>query len=1050
MTASLASLFASDQFLPHGLSLLWEPWLVRLHAVSDALIAIAYYSMPLALLFAVRRGGIAQGRIVTLLVLFLLAGGTTHLLGVWTLWQPDYPIEGVVKAVTAAVSVLAAVSLWTIRPMALAAVPAPADLRQIVAPMPDPLRSSEDLQAQIDKRRTVESALVASEQRFREFAEIASDWLWEMDSDLRFTYISPRAAEISGVPAEQSLGRTREEVADTSVDPEGFRRHLADLQARRPFRDFVFARRTQSGELRYARVSGKPIVDGDGTFRGYRGVASDVTMQMRAEQRAAAAHARLVDAIEALPAGFLLFDKDKRLVLANSCYAEMYPQLAHLLAPGTPFEAIARVASQQQLPAVAVGRSEEWLRERLAQFGKTDLNVEVAWFDGRWFQVFERRTSEGGVVSVRLDITERKKAEASAGLARHRLIDAIESLPAAFMLFDKDEQLVLANRRHLDMYADFADVNVPGTKFETMVRAMARKGLREDAAHDPEAYVRERLAQFRGQGFEGEVRFVDGRWFQHVERRTREGGVVSVRTDITARKRAEEQMRESERRFRAVVDNAPLVIYLKDLSGRYLLINRAFEQWSDITGAQAYGRTAYDLYPKEIADSLTRQDRLVIATNAVLTEETALPHSDGTMHQIIATKFPINDADGVVTEIGGLNVDLTRIKHVEEQLRQAQKMEAVGQLTGGIAHDFNNLLTVVLGNLDEITERLRPDDALRPIAEQAVIAAERGAGLTQKLLAFARRQPLQPRPVDCNEVVRSMADLLRRTLGEQIEIRTELADALPPALADRGQVENALLNLTINARDAMSEGGRVVIETALAQLDFDYAQANPDVKPGSYVMLAVTDTGTGMTPEVMARAFEPFFTTKDVGKGSGMGLSMIYGFAKQSGGHVKLYSEVNEGTTVRLYLPVAGEFAAAKLGAGAREEGSLRARGGETVLVVEDDELVRSTTVRLLSELGYRVLEAMDAPTAFAIVDGPEKIDLLFSDVVLPGRVGGRQLAEEAVRRRPGLRVLFTSGYTQNSIVHHGRLDAGVHLLSKPYKKDVLARTLRQVIDGSD
>jgi CheY-like chemotaxis protein len=205
-----------------------------------------------------------------------------------------------------------------------------------------------------------------------------------------------------------------------------------------------------------------------------------------------------------------------------------------------------------------------------------------------------------------------------------------------------------------------------------------------------------------------------------------------------------------------------------------------------------------------------------------------------------------------------------------------------------------------------------------------------------------------------------------------------------------------------------------------------------------------------MTPEVMARAFEPFFTTKDVGKGSGMGLSMIYGFAKQSGGHVKLYSEVNEGTTVRLYLPVAGEFAAAKLGAGAREDGSLRARAGETVLVVEDDELVRSTTVRLLSELGYRVLEAMDAPTAFAIVDGPDKIDLLFTDVVLPGRAGGRQLAEEAVRRRPGLRVLFTSGYTQNSIVHHGRLDAGVHLLSKPYKKDMLARTLRQVIDGSD
>jgi signal transduction histidine kinase/ActR/RegA family two-component response regulator len=389
---------------------------------------------------------------------------------------------------------------------------------------------------------------------------------------------------------------------------------------------------------------------------------------------------------------------------------------------------------------------------------------------------------------------------------------------------------------------------------------------------------------------------------------------------------------------------------------------------------------------------------------------------------------------------------MAQLQRVEEQLHQAQKMEAVGQLTGGIAHDFNNLLMVVLGNLDEMSDRLNRDDTLRPLIRAAIAAAERGADLTQQLLAFARRQPLRPQPIDCNQTIEGMTDLLRRTLGERVDIRVALADDLPAAVADAAQVQNALLNLTINARDAMPDGGKLVIETSVAHLDEDYRIANTDVAPGDYVMIAVTDTGTGMPPTVIARAFDPFFTTKEIGKGSGLGLSMVYGFAKQSGGHAKIYSEVGQGTTVKLYLPVAPGSAVAVAPASGHFA-MERARTDEVVLVVEDDVLVRDTVTRLLRGLGYRVLEAANADSALAVLRSDAAVHLLFTDVVLPGRIGGRELAVEGRKIRPELRVLFTSGYTQNSIVHHGRLDDGVSLLSKPYKKDALARIVRGLLD---
>jgi signal transduction histidine kinase len=385
----------------------------------------------------------------------------------------------------------------------------------------------------------------------------------------------------------------------------------------------------------------------------------------------------------------------------------------------------------------------------------------------------------------------------------------------------------------------------------------------------------------------------------------------------------------------------------------------------------------------------------------------------------------------------------------EERLRQAQKMQVVGQLAGGVAHDFNNILAIIFGNLELIEEAAVGQPKLESLTRTALQAAERGASLTQQLLAYSRLQPLDPKVFDLSKLVADMAELLQPTLGETIEVERQIAPAPWKTLIDPNQLENALLNLAVNARDAMPNGGKLMIEVQNAILDSAYAEQYLEVLPGRYVLLAVTDTGVGMSKEVAEKALEPFFTTKPIGQGTGLGLSMVYGFIKQSRGHIKIYSELGQGTTIKLYLPAAAndqEDVRAST-----DQGDLPlAKAGEVVLVVEDDSMVLRLAVQLLTRLGYRTIEALDGPAACEILDQGARVDLLFTDVVLPKGMNGAALAREAQLRRPGLRVLYMSGYTANAIIHHGVLDKGVHLLTKPFRKVELARKVRQVLDESE
>ncbi len=652
----------------------------------------------------------------------------------------------------------------------------------------------------IDERKRAEEAQQAGEERFRDIVAAASDWFWEIDAELRLSYLSEPAGDISGLEIEKLLGRTPWEINDADGLDLTWQELRARLEAQESFRDFRGRYwGGADGKLHHLSISGIPVFDKDGQFRGYRGSARDVT----AEVAAIAEKERVQDffskVLEMFGINFVIYDADEVMIYKNETFQAVADRTGWNFELGDRYEDLLREIVRNGSALAAEGRGEEWIAERMEGF--------------RALKVGEQEPS-----------------------------------------------------------------------------------------------------------FRAKYRWRDGS-----------------------------------------------------------------EHWTDTCR--------------------------------------------------------IRTAEGYT--LAG-NIEVTELVSHEEQLRQAQKMEAVGQLTGGIAHDFNNILAVVLGNLDLMVERVQDHPECRDLASKAIRAAERGAVLTQRLLAFSRKQPLMPRPTDVNRLIGGIDDLLRGALGELNQLEFVRAAGLWRCEVDPSQVENALLNLSINARDAMPGGGKLTIETGNAYFDDEYAAAQLEVTSGQYVMIAVTDTGCGMSDDVRNRAFEPFFTTKEAGQGSGLGLSMVYGFVKQSGGHVSVYSEVGEGTTIKLYLP--RSLLADQKETESSFDLSRLAGQGQRVLVVEDDAMVRELARDLLTELGYRVFVAEDGPAALRFLESHEAVDLLLTDAVLPGGMNGRELANAVKTLSPATAVLFMSGYTENAIIHHGRLDQDAVLLQKPFRKKDLALKIHEVL----
>lgn len=699
--------------------------------------------------------------------------------------------------------------------------------------------------------------------------------------------------------------------------------------------------------------------------------------------------------------------------------------------------------------------------------------------------VYETGGRVGGVMCTIVDNSARVAAERRVAVSETELLRVTDALPMLVSYVD---------RGHVYRFANIAYETWFGVAPASMIGRPVRDVIGEAAYQDRRTDIDRGLA---GERFSAETtmphrdgvpRRLEVRYVPRIEPDGSIPGVYVLGIDVQERALREAELAKSNSRFRTAMDAVHGVLWTNSPDGR---MEGEQPGWAALTGQshdayQGFGWA--DAVHPEDGPGTVEAWNAAVATKSMFVHEHRVRHCNGSWRTFSIRALPVLDAGGEIVEWVGVHTDIThqraaeaalraqaqdlaqQVRHrqraeaqlrqlnetlearviaeiderrlAEAKLAQAQKMETVGKLTGGVAHDFNNLLQVVAGNLQLLAKDIAGNERAERRVTNAMAGVSRGSKLASQLLAFGRRQALEPKVVNISRFVRGMDDMLRRAIGEGIEIETVVGGGLWNTFIDPAQVENALLNLAINARDAMEGQGRLTIELSNTHLDDAYVRAHDDVSAGQYVMLAVTDTGSGMAPEIIDKVFEPFFSTKREGKGSGLGLSMVYGFVKQSGGHVKIYSELGHGTTIKLYLPRALQSEDVEV---AVDTGPISG-GTETVLVVEDDDEVRATVIEMLADLGYRVLKAVDAASALNVIESGVPIDMLFTDVVMPGTLKSPELARKARERLPNIAVLFTSGYTENSIVHGGKLDAGVELLSKPYTREALARKFRHVL----
>ncbi|WP_158812722.1 PAS domain S-box protein [Methylocapsa sp. S129] len=921
----------------------------------------------------------------------------------------------------------------------------------------------------ITHRRKVNQALRDRELELTRVQQIGG--IGGLEVDLRNGFRSRRSPEylhLHGLPAS-AVNETHEQWVQRihPEDRQWVEKYFLDTVAslEKHYKAEYRIIRPSDGQMRWIRAVAEIERDEEGRALTLIGAHLDISDRKEAERAARESEERLRATTDALPLLISYIDKDRVFRFANKRYEAWFDRPVS--------EIVGRKISDVMSAAMYEARR-SFVDRALA--GETvSYEADFARPDGALITEVvhvPHRDEAGRVLGMYVvvqDITDRKLAEKALGESEARFRSIANSAPVPIWVSRLDGRREFVNRAYVDFL---------GVPLAEALNLDWRKALHPD---DLDRILDEqRVGEGSRRPFALEARYrrSDGQWrWLRSESQPRwnpageHAGFIGVAHDLTASKEAEQELtqlnetlerRIEERTAQLIATEALIKTFFRHSSEchavmveadegrfRYEEVNPATLRLYNMTRRQVIGSTVDELFGAENAAEVNGHLTACLRAGAPYRYERM---QGGAVVEAIAT--PVPQEAGSRRRLVVSARDVTERRHLEQQLRQAQKMEAVGQLTGGVAHDFNNLLTLVIGGLDVIDRqipKLPATDALARIERargMALQGAERAAALTSRLLAFSRQQALTPQPLDANMLVASVCDLLRRTLGETIALETALAEGLWRAFADSNQLENALLNLALNARDAMPGGGKLTIETANCFLDHGYvALLSEPVAPGQYVMIAVADTGEGMDQATRERAFDPFFTTKEVGKGTGLGLSQVYGFARQSSGHVKIYSEAGEGTTVKIYLPRhLGAVEGVKVDA---PVDTTRLVGTESILVVEDEEALRTYTSEILHELGYRVLEAGSGAAALEILDGGDEVDLLLTDVVMPGGLNGRELADEARRKRPGLKVIFMTGYTRNAIVHHGRLDAGVDLIGKPFAFHELAERIRKRLDAA-
>jgi PAS domain S-box-containing protein len=884
-----------------------------------------------------------------------------------------------------------------------------------------------------------------SDEGCRAVLEVLPHVVWTTGPDGSTTYLNRRGAKLIGANVDQLHGWNWLQL----LHPDDVDRSRQCWQsAVEAGTEYVneYRLRQADGMYRWYLAQAAPLRRSDGGTSGWVGTWTDIDDRRRAEERHEQDARLLANVRDCIivtdAAGMVTYWNDAATRTFGWTAEEMWGQP---LLNRFPEEARSSVADLTG----RIADGHDWSGE-FEDYHKDGSRI---WIDARVSRICNASGQLMGIMGTSHDITARKRAEAERDRITARLRLQIDRTPLAYLLFDHDLRLVDWNaaaermfgytrEEVLGMMPPFEKI-LPRSAWPAGEEVLARLRAGDMTAHA----INENLTK------DGQTITCEWSNTPLLDGDGRFAGLISLAQDITERRRAEEALRASEERFRQIADSISEVFWLTTPDKREILyLSPGYET--------IWGRTREATYhaPQSWMDAVHAEDRERVAQAALTNqiagtydEEYRIVRPDGSIRWIRDRAFPVRDQDGQVVRLAGVAEDVTDRRHLEAQLRQAQKMEAIGQLAGGVAHDFNNLLTVINGYSDLLIDAVGDRAGLRELVEEIRKAGERSASLTRQLLAFSRQQVLSPKILDVNDVVHETEKMLRRLIGEDVELTTVLQRSVGTVKADRGQLEQVLLNLAVNARDAMPHGGELTIETRDVDLSEDFAAGRPGTAPGRYIALAVTDSGVGMPEEVKRHIFEPFFTTKEPGKGTGLGLAVVHGFVKQSGGCVEVRSEPGAGTCFTIYLPRIDDRSGS--GASVPEPrvawaGVGHALGTETILLIEDDHAVRALTRRVLQRSGYTVLEASRGTEGLRLAAAHRSpIHLLITDVVMPG-IPGRMVAEQIGESHPETKVLYVSGHTNDDVVRTGVLHDAVHFVQKPFTPAAIAHKVREILSS--
>ncbi len=886
----------------------------------------------------------------------------------------------------------------------------------------------------VTKRRRAEEALRESEERFRSLVENATVGIYRTTPDGRILMANPALVKMLGYNSLEDL-RSR------NLENEGFEPNYprsefkARLEQKGEVRGLVEAWTRRDGTTLFIRESARAIRDSGGAILFFDGIVEDITEQKRVEEALHQSEARFRTLIEQAPVAIGISRKGM-IFYANRKYLEMYGF-------ESVEEIVGRSIGEQWAPEFR-GMIEERARQRSLGL-KVPSRYEATGQrkDGSQFPVQVEVTMVNlpdgpALIGFLTDITERKSAEEQIKASEEKFRKAFMTGADAFYIATLNEGRILeVNDRFQDVFGYSRDEAIGKTSLELGLYADPDDRRMMVSEIKAKGHVRNLQLKGRRKGGDPIILLISVNLLQGNDGQL----ILGVVRDITEHTRAEESLI----RLHQAVDASGEVIFMTDREGIITFVNPEFSRLYGYSEEEVLGKVT----PRILKSGVTPPENYAKFWRTILEKRVARGEvinksKDNKLVTVESSVNPVLDKSGNIEGFLAIQRDITGRKQLEEQFRQAQKMEAVGRLAGGVAHDFNNLLTIINGYAQLLLERFRSEDGPSAQLREILSAGERATGLTRQLLAFSRKQVLEPKILDLNDVMEGMQKMLRRLIGEDVELHILPGKGLGLVKADPTQIEQVILNLAVNARDAMPYGGKLTIETANAELDEGYARTQSDVIPGHYVMLGLRDTGVGMDPQTLVHIFEPFFTTKERGKGTGLGLSTVYGIVKQTGGHISVHSEPGHGTTFNVYLPGSDRVSETS----AQNKNSARPLGGsETILLVEDEEAVRALAVRVLKEYGYRVLDTTSPRHAVELSERQEQpIDLLLTDVVMPG-MSGRDIAKHLGFTRPKMKVLYVSGYTDDIIAHHGVLEPGTAFLQKPFTPEALARKVREVLD---